>query len=117
EVSDGGRTVTFYLRQGVKFANLPPVNGRDLTAADVKWTAEYYTHTGEFKGTKLPESRRLFMYQGLESVETQGPYTVQFRFAEPFAPFLPYVASDLNPIVPHEIYDEDGSHKDRIVGT
>ncbi len=117
EVSNGGRTVTFHLRQGVKFANLPPVNGRELTAADVKWTAEYYTRTGEFKDKRLGESRRLFMYQGLDKVETQGPYTVQFHFTEPFAPFLAYTASDLNPIVAREIFDEDGSHKDRIIGT
>ncbi len=124
EVTDGGRTVTFQLRQGVKFAPstgsanaIKGLNGRELTSSDVKWTAEYYTRTGEFKDKKLPESRRLFMYQGLERVETQGPYTVQFRFADPFAPFLPYVASDLNPIVAHEIFDEDGSHKDRILGT
>jgi len=117
EVSNGGRTVTFHLRKGVKFANLPPVSGRELTAADVKWTAEYYTRSGEFKDKKLPESRRLFMYQGLDKVETQGPYTVQFHFTEPFAPFLPYAASDLNPIVAREIFEAEGSHKDGIIGT
>src|SRR5205814_619387 len=35
EASPDGKVVTFHLRQGVKFANLPPVNGRDVTAADV----------------------------------------------------------------------------------
>src|SRR5947199_1417265 len=31
-------TYTFHLRPGVRFANLPPVNGRAMTAADVVWS-------------------------------------------------------------------------------
>lgn len=117
EVSPDGKTVTFNLRKGVKFANLPPVNGRDLTAADVKWTAEYYTRSGEFKEKKLPQSRNEFMYQGMDRVEAPDPQTVRFHFREPFAPFISYAASDWTPTLAREIYDQDGSHKDRIVGS
>src|SRR5438046_1685795 len=35
EVSPDARTYTFHLRKGVKFANLPPVNGREMTSEDV----------------------------------------------------------------------------------
>lgn len=34
--SPGAQTYTFHLRQGVKFTNLPPVNGRALTSNDVQ---------------------------------------------------------------------------------
>src|SRR5487761_1373332 len=47
------QTYTFHLRQGVKFANLPPVNGRELTSADIKWSCEYNSRTGELAGKKL----------------------------------------------------------------
>ncbi len=117
EVAPDGKTVTFTLRKGVKYANVPPVNGRDLTAADVKWTAEYYTRSGEFKEKKLPQSRNEFMYQGMDRVEAPDPQTVRFYFKEPFAPFISYAASDWTPILAREIYDQDGSHTDRIVGT
>lgn len=39
------------------------------------------------------------------------------RFKQPFAPFVNYAASDFNPIVPHEIFDQDGNLHDHIAGT
>jgi len=117
EVSPDGKTLTFSLRKGVKFANLPPVNGREFTAADVKWTAEYYTRSAEFKDKKLAPSRNAFMYEGLDRAEALDPYTARLSFKEPYAPFLSYAASSWNPMVAREIFDEDGSHKDRMVGT
>ena len=32
DVSPDGKLITFYLHKGVKFANLPPVNGREVIA-------------------------------------------------------------------------------------
>jgi peptide/nickel transport system substrate-binding protein len=116
EVSPDGTNFTFHLRQGVKFANLPPVNGRDLTSDDVRWTIEYFSRSGQFKDKKLPESAVGFMYEGMQAVETPDKNTVVVRFEQPFLPFLSYTASSWNPIVPHEIYDQDGSLKDHIVG-
>jgi len=37
EVSPDGLAVTFHIRKGVHFHNKPPVNGRELTANDVKY--------------------------------------------------------------------------------
>jgi ABC-type transport system substrate-binding protein len=34
-------TWDFYLRHGVKFHNLPPVNGRKMTAEDVKYSSDF----------------------------------------------------------------------------
>ncbi len=42
EVSPDAKTYTFHLNQGVRFADLPPVNGRELTSADVKFSYEYH---------------------------------------------------------------------------
>ncbi len=118
DVSPDGRSFTFHLRRGVKYANLPPVNGRELTAADVKWTFEYYNRTGEVAEKKFPPALHVgLMYEGMTAVETPDPYTVTVRFQEPFLPFLAYSASDANPIIPREIYLQDGHLKDRIVGT
>src|SRR5262249_61390963 len=35
-------TVVFTLRRGVRFHNKPPVNGREVTAADVKYSLERF---------------------------------------------------------------------------
>src|SRR6267378_2307762 len=40
------RVWTFKLRQGVKWQNVAPLNGRELTAADVKYCFEAYAKEG-----------------------------------------------------------------------
>ncbi len=117
EVSPDAKTFTFHLRKGVKFANLPPANGRELTSDDVKLTMEYYGRTGEFKDKKLIPSRLKSMYEGLDKVTPPNKYTVQVSFKDPFVPFISYAGSDWNPMVPREIIDQDGHLMDRIVGT
>lgn len=117
EVSADAKTYTFHLRKGVKWANLPPVNGRDLTSADVKWAFEYWSRTGALKDRKLPQGQFDYMFEGLDSIDTPDTQTAVVRFKQPFVPFLNYAASDFNPIAPHEIYDADGHLKDKIVGT
>src|SRR6185436_3025249 len=49
EISPDAKTFTFHLKKGVKFANIAPVNGRELTSADVKWSYEYESSTSQFK--------------------------------------------------------------------
>lgn len=117
EVSSDSRSFTFHLRKDVKFANLPPVNGRGLTSADAKWSVEYWNRIGELKDKKLPAGQHEWMYEGLEAVEAPNPQTLVIRFSEPFAPFLSYAASEWNPVVPREIFERDGNFKDTIAGT
>lgn len=116
-VNADGTSFTFNLRKGVKWANLPPVNGRDLTSADVKWTYEYGSRTGALKDKKLPTGQFDWMFEGLKEIQTPDPYTVVVSFKESFSPFLNYAGHHLNPILPHEIYDLDGDFKTRIVGS
>jgi len=116
EVSPDARSFTFHLRKGVKFQDLPPVNGRELTSADVKFTFEYRTRSGQFKDKKLPQGEVDYIFEGLERIETPDPYTVVVHFKAPFIPFVNYAASDWNPILPREIYDQDGHFRERMVG-
>jgi peptide/nickel transport system substrate-binding protein len=117
EVSPDGKAFTFYLRKAVKYQNLPPVNGRELTSADVKWTYEYASRTGQFKDKKLIQGQYEWMFEGIQAVETPDPYTVVVKFQEPFVPFLNYAASDSTPITPHEIFDQKGNLMDLVIGT
>ncbi|MSQ10170.1 MAG: ABC transporter substrate-binding protein [Dehalococcoidia bacterium] len=117
EVSADARTYTFKLRSGVKFANLEPLNGRELTSADVKWSYEYASRQGQFKDKKLPQGQFDSMFEGVDKIEAPDPQTVVVTFKAPFVPFLTYAASDYNPVYPHEIYDQDGHLKDRMIGS
>ena len=112
-----GQTYTFHLRQGVKFANLPPVNGRSFSSSDVKWSIEYLSRGGQFQGKKLPTAYAAWMFEGLSDVQTPDASTVVLRFAQPFVPFLHYVGFTWNVMLPHEIFDQDGDFKNRIAGT
>lgn len=121
EISPDGTSFTFHLRHGIKFADLPPVNGREFTSADVKWTYEYGSRTGPFapllKDKKLPPGQFDWMFEGLQGIDTPDAYTATVRFAEPFTPFLNYSGHHLNPILPHEIFDQDGDFRSHMVGT
>jgi peptide/nickel transport system substrate-binding protein len=53
----------------------------------------------------------------MRSVDAPDPSTVMIRFDHPFAPFINYAASYWNPIVAHDIYDQDGNLRNRMAGS
>jgi peptide/nickel transport system substrate-binding protein len=109
------QTYTFHLRPGVAFANLPPVNGRDLVAADVRWTLEFLSRTGQAAGLKPAPAAAMF--EGLERVETPDRSTVVVHFREPFAPFVNTIALEYSGILAREVIDLDGGYERHVVGT
>src|SRR5690554_119732 len=64
EISPDGKTYTFHLLQGVKFAD-----GSDFTSEDVKWT---------FERNAAPDSQNnnKKYFELMERIETPDPYTV-----------------------------------------
>lgn len=76
EVSNGGKTITFTLKQGVVFSN-----GTPLTSADVSATF----HTIINPNTKTPYADD---YLRVARFETPTPRTVRVTYAEAFAPAL-----------------------------
>jgi peptide/nickel transport system substrate-binding protein len=71
-------TITVHLRQGVKFQNKAPVNGRDLTAYDVQ------SHYNRLLGTGDGYTAIAPMYNGqtgtLAKVSASDKYTVVYSF-------------------------------------
>jgi peptide/nickel transport system substrate-binding protein len=118
EIQDGGRTFIFHVREGVKWANAAPVNGRSVTSNDIKWSYEYWTRSGQFAGKNLQPAQWAWMFEGLDHIETPDDQTAVARFKKPFVPFVPYTAAERgSPIVPHEIYDANGNLSNVIAGT
>jgi len=118
-VSPDAKTFTFKLRQGVKWHNLPPVNGREFTSADVKFSYEYATRTGEFKGKGLKPPAFDWWFEGIDSVETPDKYTAVVKFKDAFIPFITYSAVDKNVIYAREVFDKEGDfmNLDSVIGT
>jgi peptide/nickel transport system substrate-binding protein len=69
-------TYVFHLRQGVKWHNKPPLNGRELVAEDVKFTYDRFR--------TQPGNPNRYMLDPVERVEVVDRYTVQFVLQEPY---------------------------------
>lgn len=105
-VSEGGRTWTLQLRDDVKWHNLPPVDGRAFTSADVAWSIEHQ---------KSGAAMRTF-WQGV-AVETPGSHTVVLRVKDPSAEFFTQLGDERNVIVAREVKEQMGDYKATLVGT
>jgi peptide/nickel transport system substrate-binding protein len=112
-----GQTFTFHLNQSARFANVSPVNGREATSADVKWSLEYLSRTGVFANSKMQPALYGYTYEGMDSVETPDSTTVVVRFGSPYVPFLTYQSGYFASIVPREVFDRDGDFSRTTVGT
>ena len=105
-------TYVFKLKKGVRFHAKPPVNGRELTAEDVRYT---YERILTDKG-----SVNVSMYRAIAKVDAVDKYTVRFTLKEPFAWFLDMVASPMaGGIVARECVEKWGDLKkpEAVIGT
>jgi peptide/nickel transport system substrate-binding protein len=105
-------TYVFKLRRGVRWHNKPPVNGRELTADDVKYSIERFLTV---KG-----NANAYMLRSVDKVEALDKYTVKFTLKEPFAWFLDMLASPMAvAIVPKEAIEKFGDMKkaEAVIGT
>ena len=104
-------TYVFKLKKGVRWHPRPPVNGRELTAADVKYTYDrFLTITGN-------PNKPVLEY--VDKVEAPDKYTVKFTLKEPNAWFLDLLASTSTWIVAKECVEKFGDLKkvESAVGT
>ena len=104
-------TYVFKLRKGVRWHPKPPVNGRELTADDVKYTYErFLTIAGN-------PNKPVLEY--VDRIEAVDKYTVKFTLKEPNAWFLDLLASTSTWIVAKECVEKFGDLKkvESVVGT
>src|SRR3989475_12988911 len=87
------RVWTFKLRQGVKWQNLPPLNGRELTSADVKYCYEAYAKDGV----------QSFSFQDIEGMETPDKSTLRVHLKTPNVLFAHNVAEQVEIIFAREV--------------
>jgi len=92
-VSDDGRSVTFKLRDGVKWHD-----GTPFTSADVKYTFE------EILKKHHPRGRATFA--NLESVETPDKLTAVFKLSKPSAYMMAALSASESPVLPKHLYEK-----------
>jgi peptide/nickel transport system substrate-binding protein len=104
-------TYVFTLRKGVRWHPKPPVNGRELTAEDVKYTYE------RFLSIKGNGNRPVL--ESVDRIEALDRHTVKFTLKEPNAWFLDHLASTSTWIIARECVEKFGDLKkvESVVGT
>jgi peptide/nickel transport system substrate-binding protein len=96
EIPGDGTLLTFKIRPEAKFQQTAPVNGRNVTAEDVKLTFERIKGLG----AKSPRSGN---YVNVDSITAIDNLTVQFKLKAPQADLLNVMSDQYEIILPKEI--------------
>ena len=99
--SADGRTHTITLRPGVRWESRPPVNGRELVAADVKYSLERVLRKSPYAALLGP----------VERIDAPDRRTVRVHLADSFGPFVQNLAAPWTAILPPEVEDRLGDLK------
>ena len=105
-------TYVFHLRQGVKWHNKPPLNGRELVAEDVKFTFDRFLAE--------PGNVIRYMLEPVERVEVVDRYRVKFVLKEPFVWLVHMLANPVGTwIIAPEVVQQFGDLKkpESAIGT
>ena len=103
EVSDDGKTITFNLKEGVKFHD-----GSDMTADDVVYSLNKNAESGV--------SRASVAFAAVTGVTAVDDYTVDVTLEGPSQTFIPRMADRAGIIVPENFF-EDNDAATTVVGT
>jgi peptide/nickel transport system substrate-binding protein len=101
-------TLVFTLRKGIRFHKKPPVNGRELTAEDVKFSLERFREKSSVRSRLEP----------VQSIDVVDRYTVRLVLRQPYAPLLNYLANPSHcAIMPRELGANDITTAAAVIGT
>jgi ABC-type transport system substrate-binding protein len=104
------QTVVLKLRQGVKWQNKAPLNGRPFTAEDAKW--------GVLRiGTDKPEFQRATFFKGIDRIDVPDDTTIVIKQKNANVPFLTYLAVSYHKMLPRDVIDKEGDAKNTMIGT
>jgi len=110
-ITDGGARIVFHLRRGVRFHN-----GRELNAADVKYSLERLVRGGpentaarHFSGTVVgAEDYRLGKATGVTGFRVVDPSTFEIRWLRPYVSGLYLLGMYACKILPKDLLEDQG---------
>ncbi|MEE9325044.1 MAG: ABC transporter substrate-binding protein [Dehalococcoidia bacterium] len=102
--------LVLFLRDGVRWHNKPPLNGRQFVCSDVQFTLERYLE---------PESPNRELFGTLESVECRDDLTAVLHLSAPFAPLVQVLALGAVHMFAPEVLEEFGdlNTPEAVIGT
>jgi len=111
DVSDDGKIYRFKLHPGVKFTN-----GREVTAADVKWSIERAVNpktqgpgAGFFHSIVGADKMTAGTADTMDGITAVDDHTVKFTLSQPDATFLNVLALNFASVVPKEVAEAEGA--------
>jgi peptide/nickel transport system substrate-binding protein len=117
EVSPDKLTITFKLRDGIKWHNKAPINGRAFTAEDVVVTWDKYENA-ETPNNKASNSNKVNPAAPILSMTAPDAKTVVVKLKEPssyiFQRFASMITGELGSIYPREAGEGFDAKKDQI---
>jgi peptide/nickel transport system substrate-binding protein len=106
ERSPDGMTFTFKMTPGIKWQNLPPLNGRPFVAADAAYAMNRYKTEGVHQS----------YYVNVDSITAVDDATLKVTMKKPVADFLNPLGSNKQTIFPKELVDS-GEITKKAIGT
>ena len=109
------KTYIFHIRQGVRWHNKPPMNGRLLTAQDVEFTFHRMLGMGDFTEAGPTPFGGAALLNGIpfESITATDDATVVMKLKKPFLSAFHIITLDLfTYIMPPEVIKQYGDSKD-----
>ncbi len=99
----------FKLKHGIKFQNVDPVNGREMTADDVLYSKKRFRD--------LPQAQNNDFYKKtVDTMEAVDPYTFRVTTKQPWAESLLELGGVQQAIVPHEAVEKFGDLSQHAIG-
>ena len=99
----------FKLREGVLWHDIPPVNGRELTADDVAFSLERQ---------RTPEWPNAGLLRAVDTIEVLGDYELKITLVAPDADFLTNLANARSKIIAPEVVRQYGDLAEApVIGT
>ncbi|MBI4298902.1 MAG: ABC transporter substrate-binding protein [Chloroflexi bacterium] len=99
-------TVEFKLNPNVFWHDRPPVNGRRVTAEDLKWNIEQYRGKSIYAGS----------FQIISDIIIKDPTTLVVKTSEPFAHLFTLLAGSGMQFIAPEVEKEPGGAKNWCIG-
>ncbi len=103
-------TYIFGLKQGVKFQNVDPMNGREVTADDV-----VYSYTRR-RDDPASQNDKQFLRDYTDHFEAADKYTFRLVTKAPYSPTLDEMGNSSYAIVPHDAVEKWGDLMQHGVG-
>lgn len=117
EIPGDGTQVLLQVRQGVKWHNKPPTNGRALDTQDVAYNLMRIA--AKLNPDQAARFQRRSTLQGMTAAEAVDAKTVRVTFDKPVSSFLNGLTDYRNQLFPRDFLDQGGKFEnaDALVGS